>query len=117
MYYKYQYPSISFILVNADRPEPYREQTRHCPFFFPAPPVLWIPDIPGRKSRIIVGVRYLLPIFSFLSFSLQHERARRLYFPQDVVEAQRRQRNMALIAKRHAYKKRANAASQSTTKL
>jgi len=54
MYYKYQYPTISFILTNADRPEHYREKTRHAPTFFPAPHVLWVPEIPGRPSTVII---------------------------------------------------------------
>ena len=70
MRYNYQLPTISFILINADRPEAFREQTRHAPTFFPAPPVLWLPAIPGRESRVIIGVRlFTLMYFFLLSFS------------------------------------------------
>lgn len=67
MYYKFQIPTIASIIINADRPENFRELTRHAPIFFPAPPVVWIPEIPGRKSRVFVGVSMLCAIRSLFS--------------------------------------------------
>jgi len=55
---KFAYPSIRFVLENADRPEEYRERTRRAPTYYPAPPVVWVPGFAGRLPRIIIGQWY-----------------------------------------------------------